>query len=178
MSKPSILYHASSNRDIEIFEPRNEHVRDASEGPVVFATPYIESAACFIVKTDDSWTQKSAFNDVQTMIISDKKRFRDIDKGGAIYELPSDNFVNEIRGGASDEWTSRESIKPIDKIVFDSGREAMLKYGVQVYFVDKSTFKKITNADDHGISILRTLQSENQKLNINIKKLPKEEFDG
>ncbi len=176
MNKPEYLYHASENKKITVFEPRAEQVRDSSEGPVVFATPHVDSAACFIVKTDDSWTQKSAFNDVQTMIISDKSRFEGQDKGGAIYKLPSDSFINEIRGGANDEWTSRVSVMPISKKVFDSGLEAMLEYGVQVFFVDGDTFKQINTTKDHGLSILRTLVSVNQIRNINIKPLPKGDF--
>lgn len=177
MKKPDVLYHASPNRNIEIFKPRNESVRDANEGPVVFATSQKDYASCFIMATDDSWTQISKFNSVRVVVVSDRTRFEMQDKGGAIYELPSNTFIYDIRGSAKDEWTSRESVKPIGKIVFDSGLEAMLKYGVQVYFVDKTTFKKITNAEDHGISILQILQSENQKHNINIKQLPMGDFD-
>jgi len=177
MKKPDVLYHASPNRNIEIFKPRNESVRDANEGPVVFATSQKDYASCFLVVTDDNWVQISRFNNVRVVVISERSRFAREDQGGAIYELPSDTFVNEIRGSAKDEWTSREAMKPIGKEVFESGLAAMLNYGVQVYFVDKTTFKKITNADDHGISILRTLQSENQKLKINIKKLPWWNFD-
>ncbi|MDQ5943592.1 MAG: hypothetical protein QG675_360 [Patescibacteria group bacterium] len=177
MNKPSVLYHASPNRKIEIFEPRAEHVRDPLEGPVVFATPDIAYASCFIVESDDSWVQISGFNNVRVVVISDRTRFEREDQGGAIYELPSDTFVNEIRGGAKDEWTSREAVKPITKNVFDSGLDAMLKYAVQVYFVDQETFDHINIADDHGIAILRTLKSENQERNINVCELPKGDFN-
>lgn len=176
MNKPSVLYHASANRDIEIFEPRNEHVRDINEGPVIFATPQKDYASCFIVATDDSWVQISGFNNVQVVVISDQSRFEREDKGGAIYELPSDTFVNEIRGSANDEWTSREAVRPIGKEVYELGLEAMLKYGVQVYFVEKYTFEIIKNAKDNGMSILRTLESENKKRDLNTKELPKGDF--
>lgn len=32
------VYHGSSNTDIKVFEPRDNHIRDKDEGPVVFAT--------------------------------------------------------------------------------------------------------------------------------------------
>lgn len=172
MRKPDILYHASSNRDIEIFEPRNEYVRDINEGPVIFATPDKAYASCFLVNSDDSWVQISRFGDVRVIAISDEERYRRYDKGGAIYELPSTSFVHEIRGTAKDEWTSREAVRPISKTEYASGLEAMLQFGVQVYFVDKSTFMKITNADDHGVGLLETIMSKNQEQNINIHKLP------
>jgi hypothetical protein len=44
----------------------------------------------------------------------------------------------------------------------------MIDNGVQVYFVGKQTFQKIRQAEDHGFSILQTIQSENQKLNKNV----------
>ncbi len=176
MKKPEVLYHASPNRNIEVFEPRAEHVRDINEGPVVFATPNKAYATCFIVENDDSWVQISGFNDVRVVVVSDKSRFIKHDKGGAIYELPVDTFVNEIRGGAKDEWTSRVPVVPIGKTEFQTGLEAMLGMAVQVYFVEIQTFKSIRSASDHGIGIIRKLQSENQKLNINVKQLPKGDF--
>lgn len=44
----------------------------------------------------------------------------------------------------------------------------MIENGVQVYFVDKPTFKKIQGAEDHGLSILKTLESENQRRGKNV----------
>lgn len=176
MNKPSVLYHASTNKNVEIFEPHNKSIRDIDEGPVVFATPRIDYASCFIVKTDDSWVQISAYGDIQTIVISDRDRFEKEDKGGAIYELPSDTFVNEIRGSAKDEWTSREAVRPVGKNVFASGLDAMLEYGVQVYFVDASTWDSMKNAKDNGIGVLRRLKSENQVHNINVQQLPKGDF--
>lgn len=176
MSKPSVLYHASPNREIMQFEPRDEHVRDISEGPVVFATPHQDYASCFIVAINDSWSQISQFNSVRVVVILDKNRFENEDNGGAIYTLPIDTFIYERRGGAKDEWTSREPVKPIGKQMYESGLEAMLDNGVQVYFVDAPTFGRIKGANDHGIGILRTLTSENQKQNINVLQLPKGDF--
>jgi hypothetical protein len=40
---------------------------------------------------------------------------------------------------------------------------AMITHGVQVYFVDKKTYKKIQKASDHGLSIINSLPSENEK---------------
>lgn len=172
MIKPSILYHASPNKNINIFEPRNEHVRDIDEGPVVFATPHKDLAACFLFKNDDSWVNISRFNDIQVIIISDRARFEQEDQGGAIYELPNDTFVHEIRGGAKDEWTSRVSVKPANATKYKSALETMLELGVQVYFVDKPTLKEINGSKDNGMAIVRTLDSENRLKKINIKELP------
>ena len=66
------------------------------------------------------------------------------------------------------EWISRQSIKPTEKVVYESALDAMIDNGVQVYFVDKETFEKIKESEDHGVGIIKTLESENQKRGVNI----------
>lgn len=167
IQKPKVLYHASSNRNIEEFEPRNEHTRGASEGPVVFATPNKAFATCFIVDTDDSWVNIGSFSEKKGVrgplhvIISDQKRFENSDKGGAVYSLPADTFGYEADLGMGDmEWVSKVPVKPIDKQEFEFGLMAMKEAGVEVYFVDKTTFDSINSSSDHGKVIIDTLTPE------------------
>lgn len=168
--KPAVLYHSSPNTEIGEFEPRSDKVRDPNEGPRIFATPDKALASAFIVPTDGSWVNIGRFNEVPYIIISDEQRFKDSDKGGAIYHLPSNTFETDLnKGMKSSEWTSRVPVKPIDKDIYKSGLEAMLSLGVQVYFVDTDTLHRINESADHGYSIVNTLPSENQKLNINPK---------
>jgi len=47
----------------------------------------------------------------------------------------------------------------------------MLENGVQVYFVNNNIYKQIKESNDHGFSILENLESENQRMSINIKRL-------
>lgn len=169
MKKPEYLYHASPNKNIDVFEPRAETVRDPNEGPVVFATTSEAKASKFLVPTNDNWSESGAFNQVNYIVISDEERFRNLDKGGSIYTIPSDTFYQDpkIRGGSS-EWVSKEPVKPVAKEDFESGLDTMIEFGVQVYFVDKKTFEKIQNSEDHGYEILKKLDSENKKRNMNI----------
>lgn len=163
VEKPPFLYHASSNRSVEIFEPRAESFRDADEGSVVFATPDKAYASMFIVPVDDSWTQIATLDNINCIVISDKNRFQQLDKGGAIYSLPTTTFETDPKKSKTGhEWTSTKTLSPREKTVYESGLEAMIENGVQVYFVDESTFKQIQTAVDCGVSILRTLKSENQ----------------
>ncbi len=174
--KPQFLYHASPNRDIQEFEPRAQSVRDPKEGPVVFATPSEVYASMFIVRTDDTWSEKGRFNEVYYTVVSDRQRFEKMDKGGSIYVLPSDTFTtNETRSMGAAEWTSKEPVKPVSKTDYESGLEAMLQHGVQVYFVDKDIFQQIKDSNDHEFSILLKQQSENEKRGVNFIPLNKEE---
>lgn len=164
IEKPAFLYHASSTKNREEFEPRNRTVRDPEEGPVVFATPDKAYASCFMVPgVDDSWCQISVFGDIHVMIISDEKRFKNSDKGGGIYILPSETFETDPeKSRTGREWTSKPAVKPIDKIEYKTGLEAMLENGVEVYFVNEKTFEEIREAEDHGLEILKTLKPENK----------------
>lgn len=172
MEKPEKLYHASSNRSIEQFVPRADKVRDPAEGPRVFATPDKRMSTVFLVGTDDSWANSGAFNGVPYLVISDKERFTKLDQGGAIYHLPSASFENDPEKGLGElEWTSKEAVTPTGKEEHESALDAMVNHGVQVYFVDADTFAAIDGAADHGLSILRSLTSENQRRGVNAVEL-------
>ncbi len=161
---PNVLYHSSPNINIDIFEPRKEKVRDAEEGPVVFATPDKALAAAFLVRTDGSWVKIGRFSDGRNqtpwhLVTKNKRRFRRRDKGGAIYHLPAIGFSSDLNKGMGDmEWTNKNSVKPIKKEVFSSGEQAMKDLGVNVYFVDRKTFKAINDSNDHGRSIILGLE--------------------
>ncbi|MDE1874863.1 MAG: hypothetical protein KGI79_02070 [Patescibacteria group bacterium] len=161
--KPHILYHASPDRNIQRFEPRKEHIRSADDGPVVFATSNKAYASAFLVRWDDSWAHLSSHNGLVLMAISDKERFLRSDRGGAIYELPSDDFENVSPTEDHPEWKSATAVTPSGKTEYASTLDAMIENGVQVYFVDRDAFEKIRTADDFGLSILSALVSENQK---------------
>lgn len=168
MEKPDKLYHASSNRSIEKLAPRSEKIRDESEGPRVFATPDKRIASIFMASTDDSWTNSGAFNGIPYIVISDRERFEKLDNGGAIYHLPNTTFESDPMKGLGElEWTSRENVEPTDKEEHESALKAMIDHGVQVYFVDAKTFADINASDDHGLSILKSLESENRRLGTN-----------
>lgn len=156
--KPPVLFHASRNKAIEVFEPRAEKTRDENEGLRVFATPSRAMAAIFLVDCDDSWVQSGAMNGIPYVIISDEERYRNLDKGGVIYSLPNDSFESDPEKGLRElEWISSEPVTPISKEVVPSALEDMFKNGVKVYFVDKETYKNIQNSPDSGESIVNNL---------------------
>jgi hypothetical protein len=158
LERPWVLFHASRNQNINIFEPRAEKTRDVNEGPRVFGTPSRAMASIFLVETDDSWVQSGAMDDIPYIIISDEERFRQLDNGGVIYSLPSDTFENDPEKGLRElEWTSREPVVPIEKELIPSALEDMVKQGVKVFFVDNEMYAQIVHAPDHGESIVKNL---------------------
>ena len=168
--KPPYLFHASSNRNVKEFEPRAESIRHPDEGPAVFAAETPEEVSVFLVPSNDSWSQKSAWRDEQgnrtsVSIYADRDRFEKNDRGGSIYQLPSDTFnLDEKFSGSSKEWTSKEPVKPHEKKDYSFGLQAMMDFGVRVYFVTKEQLLKIQQSEDHGYNFLQTLESENEKL--------------
>lgn len=158
LEKPPMLFHASRNQNIGVFEPRAEKTRDAHEGPRVFGTPSRAMASIFLVESDDSWVQSGAMDNVPYIIISNEDRFRSLDKGGVIYLLPNDTFENDPEKGLRElEWTSKEPVIPIEKEFIPSALEDMVKQGVKVFFVNEETYEQIQNAPDHGESIVKDL---------------------
>ncbi len=165
--KPSnVLYHSSPNIAIEIFEPRNEKSRDPNEGPVVFATPDKALAAAFLVRTDGAWVKIGRFSDGTTvspwhLVTNSKRRFRKLDIGGAIYHLPPASFTTDLNKGMGEmEWTSTKKVKPLKKEVYSSGEQAMKDLGVDLYFVNRRTFKAINKSKDHCYEIISNLTPE------------------
>lgn len=171
--RPKELYHASENRNILMFEPRQESYRDWSEGKVVFATPEKGYAAMFMVPVSDNWTRRGFYNRVPYMIIrGTKENFEEIDEGGAIYTLSSKSFQTDLsKEIGANEWVSKHKVQPLDKEEYDSALEAMLENGVQVFFVDKEVFEKIDKSSDSGRSIVVNLESENKRLNKNVTEI-------
>jgi hypothetical protein len=164
------LYHASQNKNIETLEPRVEHVRDPKEGPVVFASHDKAYVSCFLVPTDDSWSKISKYGSdrhptFHIMCISDEKKFKESDKGGAIYYLSPESFyLDESKGNT--EWVCKEKVKPIKKDIYDNGLDAMIENGVYVYFCDEDTLqdlKKDPRNITRTMNILKGLVSENEK---------------
>jgi len=148
--KPEILYSASQNRNIDIFEPRARSIRDPNEGPVIFATPDKAYASMFIVPSNDSWTNKGRCQDQYYQVISDEKRYKKLDKGGAIYTFKSDDFETDLtKSMKNKEWISKKPVKPINKEIYESGIEAMKQLGVRIFFVEPDIFldfrQKFTN---------------------------------
>ena len=166
-AKQKYLYHASAQNNLRTIGPRSETIpRGFEKGPVVFASDDYIAALKFIIPTNDNWTQLGAFNGEHYFICKDESRLNRKDKGGAIYKLSSEGF-KQYRGH---EWFSKDTVRPIGKKRVESGLEEMIKNSIKVFFVDDETFKKIAKSKDHGMLIMNSLVSENEKRGMKFKK--------
>lgn len=168
--KPLFLYHGSPHKSIKELEPRRKYFRDPKEGPKIFATQELSLATCFLL---EGITSSGLFGDTPyAVIIGDREEIIKNDKGGHIYVLPSDKFESDPHKGLREyEWTTDQRVEPIKTIEYKSAVDAMIKNGVQVYFVDKATHQKIRNSKDHGFSILNDMESENMHRDVNVRHL-------
>jgi hypothetical protein len=167
--KPPFLYHGSPHK-IKELEPRTKPHREKEEGKLVYATSELTDAIMFLQKTALTGHfvvegERVAY----AVIVGNREKFIERDKGGHIHVLPSDTFETSPHRGMSNEWVSKEGVKPVEVIEHTSALDAMLENGVQVYFVDEATYQQIRRAEDHGYSILKSLESENQKRGVNVK---------
>lgn len=164
--KPARLYHGSPRKDLVVLTPQAKTVRDKQEGPVVFATPRKDLALCFCVPTDDSWVSIGIANDgTCEIIISDRERFEELDKGGTVYELPPEDFsCDPNKGMGKLEWVSKSPVPVLEKTEYENILDALIKQGVRVYFVDPEFFEKYRNATiAEKDELIRTIVPENER---------------
>lgn len=170
-NKPPVLYHGSIDRNIQEFKPEMGKYLQRVEEPGIFATPSKEVALAF-ARPKVCPAAVGSYNGGKTwhIVISDKEKFLESDHGGAIYYLPPETFVlnpeSKLAGG--NEYISRKEVRPIKKEEYESSLEAMIKAGIEVYFVDRDTFDKFKKAKN-GRLILEQLESENQKRGLTIE---------
>ncbi|MFC1751662.1 hypothetical protein ACFLY5_00765 [Patescibacteria group bacterium] len=168
MEKPPVMYHGTHKKEegITELEPRGGRHRGRDEGKVLFATPDRVMASMFLAKGhNDNRTKIGKYNGTPVMVINeDRNEFIETDKGGTIHELPSDTFSCDKGTGLGElEWTSTKKVQPTGKTEYDSSLDAMIENGVQVFFVDAKTFEDIkSDKENHGVGILKDLESENQ----------------
>jgi len=139
--KPGKFYHGSSNREIEELEPRRISQRKKGEGDLLFASPDIACATMFLVRIYDDESKIGFSEGIYYIVIADKAKFLELDKGGTVYVLPDANFTCDPNQWKM-EWATKEKVIPESKIHFDSALRAMVENGVKVYFIDREIFEK------------------------------------
>ena len=162
MEKPIVMYHASPEKDISEFEPRNEFPRYEGEDNLVFATPYKEVAAMFLVPKNIP-TEISKYGDTYVLFVNGTEdEFNSLDKGGAIYELPADSFeTNKDLGMGDTEWVSKWPVRPISKTLYNLTAEALRENDIRIYFLNDDIFAKVKANPSNGLDIIKNLKHIN-----------------
>lgn len=170
------LYHGSINRNISVIHPKKLSIRDKNEGAVVFASQNKGVASTFIPRYKE-YNDDNVIIDVHkrkpVVLITNKKKFLDEDKGGSLYKLnKSKSFKRKFMGGFGRyEYTTKSKVKPIEEKKYDSSLDAMIDNGAQVYFVPKKIYNQYHKIiDDYPKThtskltrLLKSLKSENEK---------------
>jgi hypothetical protein len=152
MEEAKNFYHGSPNSDLEELEPRPvSFLEDKQE--LLFACPDIAGATLFLTRIYDDISKKGYSHDGYYIVIGDKEKFLEMDKGGTVYVLPDASFTTDERFWGR-EWGSKEKLKPIHKIHFGSSLRAMIENGVKVYFTDPETFEQKIKGKQTGIKYL------------------------
>ena len=158
---PNTLFHGSPCMDIEIIQPKQLDNR-CNGRPIVFASHHIGLASLFMLKHRGKFACGRLPNERLFYMTDDKKGCILNDKGGAIYVVPSASFFCEAHVSlGTDEWLSYSSIEPLYKFVFPSALDAILDFGVRVYFVDASTYARywrLGSSDKEWLSFFKHLQ--------------------
>ena len=139
MEEVKNFYHGSPNRDLEELEPRPASFLEGKQ-ELLFACPDIAGATLFLTRMYDDNSKKGYDNGTYFFVIADKDKFLELDKGGTVYVLPDASFTTDERFWGR-EWSTKEKLKPVNKIHFYSSLSAMLDNKVKVYFANKETFE-------------------------------------
>ncbi len=160
IEKPPVLYHGSGNRNIEIFEPReNTRQKDKEKKEFVFATDSLVKALPYMFKSKErgfSYSSGEIKGVVFAVFPLTEQELRDRDKGGAVYELPNEAFDE----GDGYEWASENPVKVSNKIEFDSTVDAMIENGIKVYCLSQKDYENysVLNSGQEIFSFLQNFK--------------------
>jgi hypothetical protein len=161
--KPKFLYHGSPNGDIEEFTPRVSLGSGEKHGAQVYASDSLAVACMFTCKPGRSWSAGTHNGETFAVLPMTREEFLEKDKGGYIYKFDSDTFsTEEGRGMGNKEWASSVAVKPVEIIRIESSLEAMIKSGVQVYFVNPQVYDAALLARKNSWEIVKDMKPENK----------------
>lgn len=168
--KPQKLYHGSSNKidgplQVILRQDSPDHIHTRAS---VFATGRADVASIFMFQFNEHIASIGLEQDIAYICIwGTPEEFSPRDKGGFLYVLPVTSFE---KVGKEYEWQSFESVFPMEVRRHESVIQAMMQYGVQVYFINnEDVFDQIRDQKDNRSTILKDLTSENQTQGLNIK---------
>lgn len=158
---PNTLFHGSPQIDIDIIRPKPLGSRCKGQ-PIVFASHHIALASLFMLKHHGKFACGRLPNGDIFFMTDDKRRCILEDHGGAIYIVPATTFFCESHVSLGvDEWMSYGAIRPLTKFIFPSALDAILDFGVKVFFVDGDTYARywqLGSSNDAWTAFFKTLK--------------------
>lgn len=141
-----VLYHASPKRGLKEFKPRAKSQRQSGDAPRVYASPSPEIAIAFMIRPTDDWCLHGSYDNGQTwmLIVGDEKKFwKREKKGGSLYTFSPETFrFTKVIGLGENEWFSAEKVPVLAEEKWGSVFQAMLHYGLRIYFLPTGTFEQ------------------------------------
>ena len=141
----NVLYHASTNPNLEFIKPQKTMSKDKYIGEYVFATKDKTLAAMYLGPKGFGKIMNYETSSPNIMICGDQEDYIAKDKGGAIYKVDASLFSKSPQTELKDsELASEQAVKPMSKEVFDNSLLAMDEMGIKVKFIDRQTFERLS----------------------------------
>ena len=145
-----VVFHCSWQSGLTKIEPTAEKIGQG-EQQIVFASPSLAFASCFLMDWDDDWCHLFALQNRQIHFSHrDAEKFaRQSALPGSIYVMKAADFRHEPALGKDKiEWVARDVCKPLFEIPVPAAIDAMRQLGVSHYAVDDACFRELCRLDD------------------------------
>lgn len=147
------VYHASTNKNLSVLKPV-ANPNAPGQGKHVFATTrkdyaatYLLPHACGPMYVDTEHTPMAIF------INNTLKTIQQLDKGGAIYTVSAQGFMQTPQQGLEDtEIVNPNTVPVISSEIYESALSAFKSLGIEVYLINKALYQEIvtnTHATDY-----------------------------
>jgi len=140
----SIVYHASQNKNLVIIEPKKTLSNNVYIGDYVFATKNKLLAYMYLTTNGYPTLMNPGTNHPNIVICAKIDEYIKNDTGGAIYGLPSNNFMSSPQLELNEyEVVSKIAVVPLSKTEYSKTLDAMSAVGITIRFTDEKTFNKL-----------------------------------
>jgi len=140
----NLLYHASTNKNLTLIKPQKTLSKDRYIGDYVFATSDKKIAVMYLVTKGTPILMNVKSGAPRIIICAEPDEYIEHDKGGAIYEVPSDNFMKTPQEGLEEsELVCKVAVRPVSKKVFATSISALSDAQVEIYFVTQAQYESI-----------------------------------
>lgn len=144
-----IVFHGSAESGLTEIATSEKTVNGKKQ-QIIFASPSMRFASCFLPEWKDTWCNLFALNDDAVYFSTrDREKFlQHAAKPASMYLMQAGDFAHDpITGKDPIEWISRKNCIPLFEIRVESCLEAMRKLGVQFHFVDEKIFEQMRNSE-------------------------------